>query len=212
MNNKRVYYGMLGLVVVLVVVNFGAVYLGNTLLQKKSKELLEVKLDSQVLEGQQDSINQAKQDIDKYSELYKLANAIVPQDKDQAKAVREIVNIASANGVSLSTISFPASTLGQTAAKAKPNSDGSGSSQPVAASPAVTQVTPVDGIKGVASLQINIALDSTKPITYAQLISFLEQLEQNRHTAQVTNVSVTPDVKDRSKLTFNLTLLTYIKI
>jgi len=73
-------------------------------------------------------------------------------------------------------------------------------------------VTPVDGIKGVASLQINIALDSTKPITYAQLISFLEQLEQNRHTAQVTNVSVTPDVKDRSKLTFNLTLLTYIKI
>jgi len=109
MNNKRVYYGMLGLVVVLVVVNFGAVYLGNTLLQKKSKELLEVKLDSQVLEGQQDSINQAKQDIDKYSELYKLANAIVPQDKDQAKAVREIVNIASANGVSLSTISFPAS-------------------------------------------------------------------------------------------------------
>ncbi len=209
MNSKRVYYGMLGLVIILVIANFGAVYLGNSLLQKKSKDLVEVKLNSQVLEGQQDSIKQAKQDIDKYSDLYKIANSIVPQDKDQAKAVRELVNIANSNGIVLSTISFPASTLGQSAVKPKPT-DG-GNAQPIAAAPAITQVTPVEGIKGVSSLQINIALDSSKPITYTQLISFLEALEQNRHTAQVTNVAVTPDAKDRSKLIFSLTLLTYIK-
>jgi septal ring-binding cell division protein DamX len=210
MNSKRVFFGMVGLVVLLVLANLGAVFVGQQLLQKKSEKLTELKLDSKVLDAQQSSISQAKKDISKYSELENIAKSIVPQDKDQAEAVREIVKIAGDNKIILSTISFPASTLGQAAAAAPTGTDTT-TPKPKAASTALTQVLPVTGITGVYSLQIIVQQDTTAPINYSQFIAFLTALEQNRRTSQVTGITVTPNPADRSQLTFNLTLQAYIK-
>ncbi len=69
----------------------------------------------------------------------------------------------------------------------------------------------VDGIPGVYALPITIQQEATAPITYAKFISFLQSLENNRRTAQVSNVNVTPNTQDRSKLTFSLTVNAYIK-
>ncbi len=209
MKSKNSFYAMAGLVALLIVGNISAVYFGDLLLTKKSESLMSVKLESRVLDEQQISIKQAKKDIEKYQGLEKIAGSIVPQDKDQAEAVREIIKIAGDNGITISTISFPASTLGQIAPKVIKTDGAATATKPIA--PGITQTTAVEGIKGVFSLQINVQQDTSKAITYDRLIGFLSALEQNRRTAQVTNVAVTPNPTDRNKLTFNLTLLTYIK-
>src|SRR3990167_9442113 len=80
------------------------------------------------------------------SMLEKKARAIVPADKNQAAAVREIVKIAQSNGIKISSITFPASALGGITAT------GSGGAAKPAASTALTQVQTVKGISGVYSL------------------------------------------------------------
>ena len=200
---------MAGLVGLLVILNFGAVFAGNKLLHAKSKSLTSLKLDNKVLDEQQNSIKQAKSDIDKYSDLESIAKAVVPQDKDQAETVREIVKIAKDNDIVLGSVSFPASTLGQIAPKATSTDDKT--TTPKVTTPPLTQVTAVDGIKGVYSLQVNILQDTTRPVAFQKFINFLTALEKNRRTAQVTSITVTPNPTDRSKLTFSLTVSTYIK-
>lgn len=209
MNNRRVYFVMIGVVIILAAANFGAVFMANQVLGSKSGRLSELKLESSVLDEQQNSLTIAKKDIDTYSDLEEIAKTVVPQDKDQAAAVREIVNIAASHGIRLASISFPASTLGQTQAPATATS-ADGTTTPVVKSP-VTQVQPVEGIPGVYSLQITVQQDTTSPTTYDNFIGFLSDLEHNRRTAQVSNVTVQPDSGDRSLLTFNLTLNSYIK-
>jgi len=210
MNSKRVFFIMFGIVATLAFANLGAVVLGNQMLGKKAEKLMANKLDSKVLDEQQTALTKAKKDIDKYSELEKIAKAVVPQDKDQAEAVREIVKIAGDNGIILSGISFPASTLGQTAPKPTSTDPSSGSGT-VVKTPPVTQVQAVDGIPGVYTLQINLQQDTNRPVTYDKFIGFLGALEQNRRTSQVTTISVTPNPGDRSKITFSLTVQAFIK-
>src|SRR3989344_1719585 len=113
MNGKRVYFLMIGAISILVLGSIASVFLGDKILQSKAKHLTSLKLDNKVLDEQQTSLAQAKKDIDKYSELEQIAKAVVPQDKDQAEVVREIVKVASDNSIKLSSISFPSSSLGQ---------------------------------------------------------------------------------------------------
>lgn len=200
---------MIGIVALLALANLGAVFVGTQFLQSRSKKLADLKLDSSVLDEQQSSLNRAKKDIETYAELEQIAKAVVPQDKDQAAAVREIVKIAEANGIKLASISFPASTLGQTPPKAAPV-EGETATPAPKTSP-VTQVQPVEGIPGVYALPINIQQDTTSPITYSEFISFLSGLEQNRRTSQVSNVTVQPNAQDRRLLTFSMTVNAYIK-
>jgi len=197
MTPKRFYFVMCGLVGIMALGIIAAAVVGNSLLAKQSKKLLSLKLDNAVLDQQQTSLSKAKKDVQKYAQLEAEAKIIVPQDKDQAEAVREIVNIAAANNIGLSAITFPASTLGT-------HTLGT-------VAPPVTQVTPVSGIAGVFDMQISIQSDGSQPISYSDLINFLSKLEQNRRTAQVSSVNIQPNAQDPSKLIFQLTLDTYIK-
>src|SRR5689334_4061609 len=112
MNSKRVFFVMIGIVGFLVLASVAVVVLGNGLLHKRAERLNQLKVDNRLLEEQQTALGQANKDIQKYSDLEKLAKSIVPQDKDQARAVREILKIAEDSGIPLSSISFPSSTLG----------------------------------------------------------------------------------------------------
>lgn len=213
MNSKRIFFGMIGLVVLLSLGLLATVFIGNSMLQDRSKKLTDLKLENRLLDEQQIALVQANKDIDQYAELEKIAKAVVPQDKDQAKAVREIVLIADQAGVKLSAISFPASTLGQPTPKAAAPSSGDSEAPKTTApaTPPVTQVKPVDGIPGVFVSEINIQSDTANPVSYNKLINFLSRLEQNRRTAQVSSVTVQPNPLDRNKLTFNLVVNIYIK-
>lgn len=212
MNSKKVFFimaGSLGLISLLAV---GILVLGNNILKKDSAELIELKLESRLLEEQQTALIQANKAIEEYAELEMIAQAIVPQDKDQARAVREIVKSAQGANVVLQSISFPSSTLGQEQPKvAAPAPDGATPSPAAPKTPTITQVKPVEGIPGVFSLEIAIQSDAASPAPYFNFLDFLARLEQNRRTAQVSTINIQPDGADSNLLTFSLIVNVYIK-
>jgi hypothetical protein len=209
MNSKRVYHIMLIGLMLGGLLTVGGVVLANRQLQKSAAHLHALKLENRVIEDQQLSLVRAKQDIEQYSELQRIAQSIVPQDKDQARAVREITSFAQANNIAIANISFPSSELGQATPKAAaPTTD---ESAPPAAAP-LTQVKPVPGIPGVFQLEIVVQSDDKQPISFNQMTGFLERLEQNRRTAHVSNISIRqPIAQDRSQLAFTLSVNVYIK-
>lgn len=211
MSAKKFYYVMVGFLILSLGFTGVVVVSGSSLLQKKSGELLSAKLDNRLLDEQQKAIKTANKNIDQYSQLDSLSKAIVPQDKDQAKTVREIVLLADESGVKIANIGFPSSNLGQTAPKPSTTDNSATPATPVPAAPTVSQVKPVSGITGVYVMEINVQSDTSAPISYSQLITFLQKLETNRRTAQVSNITINPDVHDRNKITFNLVLNVYIK-
>lgn len=219
MNSKKAYYIMAGCTVLMFGVLGVTVVLGDMWLHKRSDQLRSVKLETRLLDEQQVSLVQANKDVAKYSDLESIANAIVPQDKDQAKTVREIVKLAQESNIPITSISFPTSSLGSAAqapAASSSTADTSNSSESPSASaaakaPPVTQVKAADGISGVYQMEINVQSDSSLPVPYAALITFLERLEQNRRTAQVSNITVTPSTKDPGLVTFTLMVNVYIK-
>jgi hypothetical protein len=202
-NARKVYYLLLGSLVLGVIIAIATVVLGNAMLKKQAQSLLDIKLQNRVLDEQQTALKQAGKDIDKYAELEKTAKQIVPQDKDQAKTVREIVKIADSTGISIGNITFPSSTLGTTV----PKSTGGTNS----ISSGVSQLKPVPGITGLYQMEITLQSDNTKPVTYAALINFLSKLEQNRHTAQVSMINIQPFPTNIKFLTFSTTINVYIK-
>ena len=208
MNSKRVFFVMVGLLSVVGILLVATVVAGDKLLRKQSDKLASLKLEDQVIEMQQASLVQANKDLQKYAELKSIAKQIVPQDKDQARAVREIVSLAEQSGIRIASLTFPSSTLGQPVPKAPATE---GAEAPKNTAPPVTQVKPVDGIKGLYYLDIAITSDSNRPVTYNKLVEFLERLENNRRTAQVSQISIQPDPRNRTGLNFTLTVTVYIK-
>lgn len=205
MTSKRLRWLLLGLISLLFIGLVAGTYQANSLFKSRASKLVSLKAKSLALASEQQSLVQAKKDIATYSDLMKIAKSVVPQDKDQAQAVREIVNIAASYGVSLATISFPASTLGSSSAAPASASASS------ATSTSLSQLLAVKNIPGVYQLQITVVGDSTKPVAYDKFISFLSALEHNRRTAQVVTIAIQPNVLNRSLLTFSLTLNEYIK-
>lgn len=214
MNSRKVFYVMLGILGLLVVVLGISVVLGNSYLQRQSDKLLEAKLNTESLQEQQTALIKAEKDLETYSDLQQIAKSIVPQDKDQARAVREIVRLASESGVTLESITFDDSSLGQ--APAAPNAPPE-NGQPVTPQPSspntpVTQAQPVEGIQGVYRLPIEIT--STKNNNqYNNFISFLSRLENNRRTAQVEKISIIPGQTPGGQgyINFSLTVNIFVK-
>ena len=198
MNTKKTFYAMICLSILMTAGIIVAFISSFGILKKSSDELVAVKLENRILDEQQSFLVKAKKDIETYKELNGIAQSVVPQDKDQARTVRDITSIASSLGIKLSSVSFPASTLGQ-------------SSKISGAKTAVTQVTPVAGIPKLYEMQITVQQDTGAPISYEKFLDFLSKLEKNRRTAQVTSVTIQPSTSNRNNLTFNLVLSTYIK-
>jgi hypothetical protein len=191
---------MIGIIVLLIAgLIFGA-YGADQLLQSQSKQLVNNRLQTSVLAQEQMELIQAKQDVKKYQNLATITQNIVPQDKDQAETVLQIVNLANKNGVALASITFPSSSLGLQTGQSASNSTIN-----------LSQLTPVQGIPGVYDLQLVVQSDTTNPVPYSNFISFLSALENNRRTALISAVSIQPNAQDRNTLTFSLTLDEYVK-
>jgi hypothetical protein len=213
MSSKRTYLILIGCICLLTIGLIGGTYGAHTLLVARANNLTALKAKSAALSQQQITLNKAKKDLQTYADLEKIAHAVVPEDKDQAQAVREIVNIAADNNISLSNITFPASTLGGSAPASTSNS--TTATTPTASANSKTtklsQLQPVKNIAGVYALQITVQSDSTKPVPYNKFVTFLSAMEHNRRTAQVTNISIQPSKDDPSLLSFTLQLNEYIK-
>jgi hypothetical protein len=214
MSSKRLYFLLIGFIGLLFVGLIAGTYGANNLLSNQANQLTSLKAKSLAIGQEQASLKKAKEDVIKYSDLDKIAKSVVPQDKDQAEAVREIVNIAALYNVSLSAINFPASTLGTTTSPA-----GGTSTSTTAPAPSKTnsktgvlsQLLAVKSIPGVYQLTINVVGDPNKPVAYDKFVSFLSALEHNRRTAQVSTITIQPNATNRNLLTFTLGLNEYIK-
>jgi len=200
---------MIGVIVLFVALCGAGTYLGYTMIVKEGKKLENAKLLDAVADKKLESLEQAKKDIAEYEELESIAKRVVPQEKDQARTVLEIVNLARKSGISIVNVTFPESALGEVKAK--------GSKKPATArgneeaDALLTQLTPVEGLSGVYAMDISVEADQNVGISYEQLIDFLDRLEKNRRTAQVGNLTITPNSDDTSLITFTLTLRSYVK-
>lgn len=212
MSSKNLHRILLGLITLMLIGMVAGTFSIHKLMAGKADKLLALKTQSQALEKEQTSLRQAKKDIAKYADLDKIAHTVVPEDKNQAEAVREIINIAKASGIQPSIISFPASSLGGSAV--------SGASSGTATAPSVnpnskttklSQLLPVKNMPGVYQLQITVSTDPDHAVLYGPFINFLAGLERNRRTAQVSSITLEPDQNNRELLSFTLVLNEYIK-
>lgn len=218
MNSRKMFFVMAGVLTLLICGLLTVVVVGNAYLARQSKELVAAKLDEKSLNEQQTALIKAKKDLQKYSELQGIARAIVPQDKNQAEAVREIVRFADESGVKLESITFDDSTLGQAPAAPAPAPAGEGGSAatgqtPTApAKPPITQAKPAEGIPGVYT--VPIVIGSTKNNNqFENFINFLSKMENNRRTAHVEKVSITPGTTPSGLeyINFSLTVNIFVK-
>ena len=210
MTSKKFFFLQMGIISLLFILLIASTLVITNLLKSKSNDLVALKAKSGALDLQKEALAKAKKDIQAYDELYKIAKTIVPEDKSQAEAVRQIVKIAQINGVNLATINFPASTLGNGISSV----NGSGSATtpvPQTNKKSLSQLQPVKSIPGVYLMQMTVKSDVNKPVPYSKFIDFLTGLESNRRTAQVSNISIQPDANNKNNISFTLTINQYIK-
>lgn len=208
MSSKKTFYVMMGALVLIVLCSVAGTMYGKNILKQSGETLLDKKREKAVLAKDEEALTQAKQDIEKYKDLDQVARSIVPQEKDQARTVRELVAIAGQSGVQIESINFPESTLGEKPTGSKKSKDKKAQPAPPAGA---TQLTPVEGLDGVFSMPITLQLSKDAPVTYAQLLGFLKKLEQNRRTSHVTNISIQPDEDNRNLVHFSMQINAYIK-
>ncbi len=190
MNSKQLNLTLLGLCGLFGVIFFGALFIGIQMLQSHSDNLQAAVNEREVVEQQEVALITAQADIDRYSELEELSKRIIPQEKDQARTVREIIQIAEQANVDITAINFPSSELGDDDEQI------------------ITQATPVEGLRGLFELRITVQISGNT--TFSQLINFLEGLETNRRTSQVQSVTITPDRQNRNVLTPTIELSVYL--
>lgn len=206
MTPKRFYYLMIVFNILSIIIVLAIVYFANQLIKTQADKLVTARTTTKVAEEKQTALIQAKKDIDKYGSLNEIARSIVPQDKDQAKTVREINKLASESGIVITDIKFQTSNLGQKVPVTL-NPDGTPSAN---GAPPISQVKSVEGIKGVYTLEINVTSSESKPVPYNQFVSFLEKLENNRRTAHVSQITIRPN-EILGGVSFSLTLNAYVK-
>lgn len=211
MNAQKVYFGLIAILVLLIGGIGTILYFGNNLLQSRANKLVEAKLDSSVSEELERSYIKASKDLETYKNLGETLALILPKDKDQARAVRELYKIADETNISIDSIRFPNSTLGQKIAAA-PAASGSTATPTTPATSTITQAKPVDGIQGVQGIDIDISAigRSGNTIPYDNMIRFLQGVELNRRSMQVKRMTVSPS-ETRSGVTFTATLTIFIK-
>ncbi len=209
MSPKRLYITLVVAVGLLLIMCGGGTYLASKLLDKQGDKLIALKLENAVIERQNAGLAQAKHDIAQYEELETITHSVVPQEKDQARTVLELVSVAEDSGITLSAIEFPESQLGEVIKKGGKSS--SASKQQKTVDSTTTQLIEVEGLKGVYSMEIRVTSDQDRPVSYTQLLNYLQRLEKNRRTAQVADISIQPSEENRNLVTFSLTLNTYVR-
>jgi hypothetical protein len=205
---RLILLGLLGLVVIVFLVTAIA---GLNALSSKSQKLVDVKLKNKTVDAQLTSLEQAKKQVEKYSYFNDIAKTVLPVDKDQAQAVLDIFQLADQSGIAIASVTFPASTLGVGSSSAP----ATGST-----SAAISQAKPVQGIKGLYSLELTVAPQSGpsvpagKVVTYPKFLDFLRRIERDRRTAQITQVNIQPQGSDAGpsqNLNFSLTVNIFMR-
>ena len=195
-DSKQLRWILLGLLGLATIVFIAVAFLGLSMLSSKSQKMVNLKLQGSAAQNQLTGLGLAKKEIKQYGYFKTVAKDVIPNDKDQATAVLQLDQFASAAGFGLQAITFPTSTLGITSAAG--TAVGIGNAQTASPRAILSQATPVTGIAGLYSVQLTITpqtdqdLPASQQVTYDKLLDFLNRIENNQRTAQITQVIVKP--------------------
>lgn len=215
-NSKTIRLLMIGGTGLAVAVFLVTLVVGLSILKAKSDSMVDLKVKVQTADAQLTNLEKAKKQVQQYAFFKDVAKTVIPSDKNQAEDIIEINRLADEAGISIQSITFPTSTLGLTTAttSAAASDATTGSS----AKSAISQAKPVTGIPGLYSLELTITPESastapaSKQLTYAKMLDFLNRIENNRHTAQITEVDITPSSTGNSVLGSGFTFVLKINI
>lgn len=195
--------------------------LGLSALGSESNIVVDLKLKNKIADEQLTNLAVSKQEVGKYSYFKTVAGSVIPTDKNQAEAVLEIFQLASQAGINIASITFPNSSLGGNSAVAATPSSGSSTSSTAtvpSAKNVISQSTPVAGIPGLYSIQLTITPESgsqlppAQQVTYPKMLDFLSRIENNRRTAQITQVNIQPLAATAgNQINFSLNVNIFIK-
>lgn len=184
-SSKKVYFALIAAFTLITANIFGMLYFSKNFLSKSEDELIAAKLEIVKQEEIEKTYRQNINNLEKFAQTASILEEVIPKEKDQAVAVREIDAIAKQNGMTINTLSFPSSDLNKKAAT--PTT----SSNTTATSTAISQAKPVKGLTGVLGIDINVELRSTNEgaISTDQLLGMLRALENNRRNMRVTSIN-----------------------
>jgi hypothetical protein len=216
LNSKNLSLLLIAGLAVTAVLFVAVMIMGLSVLGGKSKSLVDLKAQSQSLDSELLNLAQAKKDVQKYAYFKQVAKTVIPNDKDQAEAVSEIFQFAQAAGIKIQNITFPTSSLGLTTATVGTTSTADATAS-TSTSKAITQAKPVTSIPGLYSLELTITpqtghdVPASFQVTYPKVLAFLKSIEDNRRTAQITQVIILPPSSSSDSLSFTLTTNIFIK-
>jgi Tfp pilus assembly protein PilO len=215
LNSKNLRLILLGSLVLSVILFVAVAVLGTSILSSESKKMVDLKVKNQTAQAQLDNLEQAKKQVEKYSFFKQVAATVIPNDKNQAEDIVEINKMANQAGLNISSINFPPSTLGGGVSVAPQDATSTSST-----TKAISQAKTVAGIPGLYSLQLDLQPESdvntppSKQITYAKMIDFLDRIENNRHTAQISKIEIQPSgaaASSNKGFSFTLSINVFIK-
>lgn len=143
------------------------------------------------------SLDATKRQLAKNQSAIERASAIVAESKQyqyQNQIITDLTQFATANGVTITSITFP-TTTGGTAGAAAPTA---AAGTPAAGAPVVPAATP----SGVKSITASIAIKS--PVDYASFLNFINAIQNNLTKMQVSNLSLTSSADGISSQTLNI--------
>jgi len=223
MNSQRFRLVLLGTLGLCVIIFMALCVFGLSMLRNESDKMVQLKLENRTADAQLANLNVSKKEIEKYSYFKSVAASVIPNDKDQAKAVLDIFQLADQSGISIQSITFPSSNLGlrtstTTAPASSASSSSSSATDSASSSKIISQAIPVTGIPGLYSIQLTITpetgpqVPAAKQVSYAKVLDFLSRIENNRRTAQITQINIQPVGSAGSgQINFSLTVNIFIK-
>jgi Tfp pilus assembly protein PilO len=150
----------------------GVIYLADQQLARVAQETSRLKAETEIQHKQLSIYEKTKSKVESLSYVDDLADKVLPSTPDQSVVVAELSQFAVRSNLSVAQISFTEL-------------------------PATTK-KPVKAPGGVTITPLTVQLKAGA--RYDDLLKFLNQIEQNRRKMQVSDISLSPDAKDRSKL------------
>lgn len=219
MNAKTAYRYLLVAFVAGIGLSAWIVRYASLQLTSTSGQLISLRQDIANLEHKRDSLENARTVLAENSESIATLSKVIPDDKNQAIIVSELYTIADKAGITIDSIGFPASTLGSQAAKAAPAANTAStpasdapSTQAPSQQRSISQATPLKNIPGIQSIELSIGAINSKSlpigsgVRYAEMMSFIRQLERNERAIQITSLGIGQDKIVNGEPTFNLSI------
>lgn len=182
MKSKRFFFILAGICVVLAVGLGVSYYFETNHIKAEGTGLKRQAADATLASEELTQLNDLKRQYASIQPVLTKLNIALPSQKNQSTVILQIQQLAANAGMKLPSASFQASN----------------------GLPSPTSQTVVSG--GVLALPISFQLSGT----YAQLQSFLQQLEQLSRYNDVTSLAITKSA-ETAALSFSITLNVYIK-